>query len=226
MNTNEMKVAIEKARAEANQAKQNKMEELRLQAQLNALQNTQLQEAKAVREIKQSTIDAIKTAIAIVSTEVDELALVNRTGKQVKFYPYTISARYGKTFEMLTAYLSGLTSLSTQVREEILPMTGISEMLLSEIQLALPKSAYYVVEEDRIEEGHTGNVKDFVNLLPDIAEVLKVDILQFEANVPQSLFDERYQRSLDKANETQKEFELANANWEADEENDLRIDLS
>jgi len=226
MTKQEMIAQIEAARNKVNAQRKDAVDMLKLQAQLKALNNDELQQKKIDMEVRQESLEKVRAVTAMVTQTVEEMRLLTANKKPLLFRAYPVSTRYGKAFEELSALLSGLASLRNDALSEVLPMTGISDVLLSEITVALPKAPYYSIDQSSIQEGHRGSVAKLVKLLPHVTSALEIEYLELDTEVPQSLFDTIYDNGMTKAEADQEENRLAHAKWEADEEDDLTIDLS
>jgi hypothetical protein len=211
----EIKAQVEAAKLAQAAKRADKLEEIKLTAELRKLTDPQLQARKEKLEYQGDIMDTIAAKIELAKQAVQDLEVTNKKGEQIQYNTYGLQG-YGKVFELVTGMVSGLIYNREDVRTEAATVLGLSRPLVEALisnYLVTPK---WDSREATINVGQRANIVEFLSLLDILSDELGVSEIPLTKVPTQAELDEIYDNAMTKAESDKLDHEAAVLKWEAD----------
>jgi len=192
---------IKKSQEEAS----NKSEEMQLVAQLNLLKSDSYKESLAKQYSIESTVDRLKSLITQCETVVNTIPVYDSVKKQDKKYNGRPLYGYGIVMTNLYKLISGVMYSTTQHKELMLSITGLSEPVVESLVKAFGSPAYYSIRNSKMVEAIPFDSATINALLPIVAINLGIDIDVNDVNpsIMTHNFNADYERALQQQSEVE-----------------------
>lgn len=197
-------------------------ERMTLERQLVELQDEDLQNVKARRELLNESAIALETMMEAASKVVKEANLQTRTGKSIElnFYP---TQRKHLVVNKLTGLMNSMVYTRDDVSKLAAEELGLTEIDVESYRNAMGRGDQFSPETG-ITKGFAGNAQAYNSNLNMLAD--KLGLFIPEVNFSQSDFDSYYAKSVERAELEQREAEEAEEQWNQDNGHGLQIDLT
>lgn len=205
-NIQDMKAQLEAIKAEAAQAVAEKIEAAKIQAEINRLTNTKLQDAMVRQQLKEDTTKRLEDLFMQCESIVEGNPVMNAKTKQVR--TFNASRRYGlgNQITLVSGLLTGILYSVQEHKDMMLAVTGLTADLVESAVEAFGSLPYYSENYSVVVEGVPADADVLKNTLELVATSLDVELDL--SKLTQATLDKQYQVAQVKAEAAMEEAKL------------------
>ena len=176
MNLTELRAQVQAKKAESQAKVAEMIETKQLQAQLTALTNDKLQEAKANQALTKATSDTLATLMAACENIVKEMPSYNKKTREQRKWSPRREYGLGNQFAELSGLLTGILYSTTDHKVQMLALTGLDIDTIEAFVAAVGKPAYFNETYNTMQIAEPYNLPKLLDTIALIEDILEVNI--------------------------------------------------
>ncbi len=170
----ELRAKAEALRNGTNNEMALRMESLRLNAEINRLQDPKYLNALTKASMVKSTTDTLNAVINNCKGIIESMPIFNRTTGENRKWSTNRTVGYGNHIELLTNLLNGIQYSTAEHKQFMLELSGLDSDLIERTLQAFGNPAYYSINNDIVVEAQPYNYNELMECIALIEDKLGV----------------------------------------------------